>query len=225
MNQLMNTESLTMSSREIAELTGKRHDHVIRDVRKMFEDLGQMDCPQKWGEYKDSTGRTLPMSLLDKNESMCLVAGYSAKLRMAIIDRWQELESKQPELPATFAEALQLAANQAKEIEDKNRLIEKQAPAVKFVESYTQADTGSKGFREVAKLLKVKENVFRKFLVDNKIMYRLAGSWTAYQNHIDADRFEVTTGENNGHVHNTTKFTGKGINWIAGLYAQSQIGE
>ena len=232
----MNTESLTMSSREIAGLTGKQLSHVHRDFKVMADDLGfaidgfnklLMPSPnmdQGFYYEQDEQGR-IKTIFLNRELTLTLVSGYSAKLRNTIIKRWQELENKQPELPTTFAEALQLAANQAKEIEDKNRLIEKQAPAVKFVENYAKADTGSKGFREVAKLLKVKENVFRKFLVDNKIMYRLAGSWTAYQNHIDADRFEVTTGENNGHVHNTTKFTGKGINWIAGLYAQSQIGE
>jgi phage regulator Rha-like protein len=31
-----------MSSKEIAELTGKRHDHVVRDVRSM---LSQIDSP------------------------------------------------------------------------------------------------------------------------------------------------------------------------------------
>lgn len=29
----------SMSSIEIAELTGKRHDHVMNDIRKMLEDL------------------------------------------------------------------------------------------------------------------------------------------------------------------------------------------
>jgi len=51
----------TMSSREIAELTGKRHDHVMRDIRTMLEEL-KLTGPSFGGSYKDSTGRSLPSS-------------------------------------------------------------------------------------------------------------------------------------------------------------------
>lgn len=230
MNQLMNTESLTMSSREIAELTGKQLSHVHRDIKSMLASLYGDDDPILDDVIFVYDERRYVVEIkLDEDHTLNLVTGYDSRLRMKVIKRWRELEGKQlqPALP-DFNNPVESARAwaDAKESEQKAlEVIKQQAPAVKFVENYTQANTGSKGFREVAKLLKVKENAFRKFLTDNKIMYRLAGSWTAYQNHIDADRFEVTTGENNGHVHNTTKFTGKGINWIAGLYAQSQIGE
>lgn len=116
MKDLMITNSeLTMSSLEVAELTGKRHDHVLADIRKM---LSELQSPEKLGDYKDSKGRTYPMLLLNKEEALCLVAGYNVKMRMAIIKRWQELENEpQFKIPTTLSEALQLAADQAKEIE------------------------------------------------------------------------------------------------------------
>jgi len=219
MNKLINSDNLTMSSREIAELTGKRHADVLRDIRAMFKEL-EIGERKFASSYFDSQDKERPVINLNHDLTMTLITGYSIKLRHAVVERLAELESAPAhKLPSTFGEALQLAANQAIEIETQNKLIALQAPAVKFVEDYTQAETGSKGFRQVAKLLKVKENVFRDFLVDHKIMYRLAGEWTAYGNHINLGRFEVTTGESNKHVHNTTKFTAKGINWIAGLWA------
>jgi phage regulator Rha-like protein len=83
-----------MSSREIAELTGKRHDHVIVDIRKMLDGLG-LHSPDFSGQYIDSTGRSLPYFLLPKRETMILVSGYSVALRARIVDRSQELEDIQ----------------------------------------------------------------------------------------------------------------------------------
>lgn len=216
----------TMSSREIAELTGKRHDHVMRDIRNMLSDLGITD-PIFGGSYLDSTGRSLPCFNLDREHTDCLLTGYSASMRMAVIKRWRELEGGRviatlPDFsnPAAAARAwaeqfeLQQQANQA--------LIEA-APKIAFVERYVES-TGLKGFRQTAKLLKANESRFREFLLDKKIMYRMGGEWQAYQPHIDAGRFEVRAGtSDSGHAYNQSKFTPKGVNWVAGLWAQHNL--
>ncbi|HHR5813974.1 TPA: Rha family transcriptional regulator, partial [Providencia alcalifaciens] len=63
MNQLttlVNNSELTMSSREISELTGKRHDNVMADIRKM---LVEIQSPEKLGYYTDTKNRTQQMLL------------------------------------------------------------------------------------------------------------------------------------------------------------------
>lgn len=98
-NTLNNT--LTMSSLEIAELTGKEHFHVMRDIRGMLEQLGGERGESKSGGtlttaiLLDKQGKERPCYHLDKDHTICLISGYETSIRMRIIKRWQELESKQ----------------------------------------------------------------------------------------------------------------------------------
>ena len=92
-------ETLTMTSREIAELTGKQHKDVLYDIRKMLEEL-EVHSADFSAEYKDSTGRTLPAFTLPKRETYILITGYSVTMRAKIIDRWQELEAQVKKLQA-----------------------------------------------------------------------------------------------------------------------------
>lgn len=106
----------TISTLEIANVTLKRHADVKRDTEVMAHQLG-LDVRKFAHIYSDSMNRDQTEYQLTKKLSLCLVSGYSAQLRMAIIERWEELENAQAKLPQSFAEALQLAADQAKQIE------------------------------------------------------------------------------------------------------------
>lgn len=118
MNTLTQNNIKTMSSREIAELCDKRHDHVKRDIEVMLNQL-ELDIPKFGRIYFDSMNRQQTEYLLDKNLTITLVAGYNAKIRYLIIQRWQELEANanSPVIPQSFADALQLAADQARQLE------------------------------------------------------------------------------------------------------------
>lgn len=111
----------TMSSREIAELTGKQHKNVKRDIENMLHDLEE-DTLKFEHIYFDSMNRKQTEYLLDRDHTECLLTGYSAKSRMKVIKRWHELEeSNQPKLPVTYKEAL-LALVQAEEEKEQLQL-------------------------------------------------------------------------------------------------------
>ncbi|MDP9514679.1 Rha family transcriptional regulator [Pseudomonas protegens] len=82
----------TMSSVEIAELTGKLHKNVLADIRSMLTEL-EIDSADFSAQYKDSTGRFLPCFNLNREMTDTLLTGYSAKMRLAVVRRWRELEA------------------------------------------------------------------------------------------------------------------------------------
>lgn len=218
----------TMSSREIAELTGKQHQHVKRDIEKMLADLKE-DASSFGRIYLDSMNRQQTEYLLDREHTDCLLTGYSAAMRMAVIKRWRELEEGEGRVIATLpdfsnpAAAARAWAEQYEQRQVAQQALAIAAPKVEFVDKYVEA-TGLKGFRQTAKLLRANEARFREFLIDKKIMYRMGGEWQAYQQHIDAGRFDVKTGTtDSGHAFNQTKFTPKGVTWVAGLWAQYNL--
>ena len=82
-----------MSSREIAELTGKEHKNVLADIRKMLDELGASSAEFS-AVYKDQQLIERPCFNLPKDLTLTLVSGYSVQLRKRIIDRWMELEAR-----------------------------------------------------------------------------------------------------------------------------------
>lgn len=183
--------ALSMSSREIAELTGKRHDHVVRDIEKMLRDVGE-GVPKFGGTYINSqNGQEYRCYNLPKNLTLTLIAGYRADLRLKIIDRWLELEgagqSNEMPVPRTLAEALRLAADQQDRIVAQEQEIARQqerivtdAPKVAALARLAEAD-GSFDLRSAAKDLQVKPVDLRNFLRNQKWIYQVGDRWAAYQ--------------------------------------------
>ena len=113
MNELITiTQAQTMSSLQIAELTGKRHDAILRDIRNLLEQ-GVNAHNFVEVEYIDKKGESRPCYQLTKTGCLILASGYNAVLREKIINPWIELETeaaKQYQVQTSFREALLLAA-------------------------------------------------------------------------------------------------------------------
>ncbi|AUR89012.1 Rha family regulatory protein [Vibrio phage 1.231.O._10N.261.49.F8] len=127
MNIIAANQNLTMSSREIAELTGKEHKNVTRTIESLMS--GGILTAQIEPLSYEHRGNWYRFYELNKRDCLVVVARLSPEFTAAIVDRWQELEKQlQPKIPTNFAEALQLAADQAK-------ALELAAPKVAFVDS------------------------------------------------------------------------------------------
>lgn len=100
MNKIANLQA--MSSIEIAQLTNKRHDNVVRDIRdQLFIGLygyefgtSNLSYPLIQGltVVTDSHTKRTQEILLDRYHTDILISGYEVKYRAAIVKRWHELE-------------------------------------------------------------------------------------------------------------------------------------
>ena len=86
-------QSLTITSLDIAERTGKQHKNVLTDIRKMFSELDLRSADFS-ADLPDSYGRLQPGFILPRREALILATGYSTTLRAKLIDRLTELEGR-----------------------------------------------------------------------------------------------------------------------------------
>jgi phage antirepressor YoqD-like protein len=232
MNEL--TAIKTMTSREVATLTGKQHKHVIRDIRIMLEQMyskkdgPNLDHLEIQGVFieHDERGYTAQISL-DKDHTLTLLTGYDANARMRVIKRWQELEAKaiNPALP-DFTNPAEAARAWASEYEGKARALaqlEEAQPAIEFHERVGDADS-LHSIDETAKVLRAKPMTFRRYLKDTLQLFRLDG----LPKQPFLDRGYVRTVEtilpHTGKPYPQTFFTGKGLQWIQRRVDHSLMG-
>lgn len=104
---MMQSHSLTMSSREIAEVVDSRHDKVKQSIERLAERGLIAFTPM--GE-KDTGGRPGVVYHVNKRDSYVVVAQLSPEFTARLVDRWEALESgtakpisSQPSIPATMA--------------------------------------------------------------------------------------------------------------------------
>lgn len=228
----------TMTSLELVDFINEqrdaaepelRHDHFMVKVPKV---LGESHAPKFLGTQVYGNNNTRPIYKLPKREACLMAMSYSYELQAKVFDRMTALETAQaPALP-NFSDPVEAARAwaDAKESEQKAAAqLALAAPKVDFVDKYVLASTGSKGFRQVCKLLNVKEPVFRQFLKDKGVMYYLGREWVPHAQHIDAGRFETKAGVaehgDSSHAYNQAMFTAKGVSWIAGEWAKHQVAQ
>jgi anti-repressor protein len=207
MNQLSQINK-TMSSLEIAELTGKQHSHVKRDIE---EQLGKLEGGvSKFGRtyVNPQNNQSYPIYELPKRETLILVSGYSVELRTKIIDRWDELERKNSAPKSFEQQTLEV-------IQGLVARVEEMKPKAEFYNQVIDAQ-GDRIIMDAAKLLKFeKPRKFYELLRNDGVLMK---DNLPYQQYISQGYFRVNLGEKNGHAYSTAYVTNKGLAWLQKKY-------
>lgn len=156
MNELLRNTKV-MTSLQIAEVTGKLHKDILEAIRNM-EPAWIKTTGRKFplSEYRDSTGRSLPMYRLNKTECLYVATKFNDEARAKLVIRWEELECERLaggfRIPQNFSEALRLAAEQAERVEAQQKQIESMRPKELFADAVATSDRSCL-VAELAKIL------------------------------------------------------------------------
>ena len=169
-----------------------KHSDLLKIIRDEFEEEINEGLISSV-KYKDAKGEERPMFELTFNQSKQVLIRESKFVRKAVILYIDELEkglSNKFAIPQTYSEALLLASNQAKQIEEQQKLIEVQTPKVEFFDAVADSKTAVT-MNNVSKVLGIKgygrNNLF-EFLRSKNILMR---NNQPYQKYVDLGYFRV----------------------------------
>ena len=195
----------TMSSLEIAKLTGKPHNDVLKAIRAM-EPAWEKVTEGKFSrsEYKDSTGRTLPCFELTKTECLYVATKFNDEARAILVMRWEELEQKQrakmlqlPDFtdPAEAARAWaqeyeqkQVLAIENKRLEEENIQLVIENQELKNDKNYLDIIMRSKELLTISQIAQdygMSGKAMNKLLADMGVQYSINGQWILYAKYKD----------------------------------------
>jgi Rha family phage regulatory protein len=206
----MNSKGI-ISSREIAELTDKRHADVMRDIRNLIDQgaIGRLSFALS--SYINSQNKKQPMYNLDKEASLVLATGYNAPLRAKIIKRWMELEAKEQfNIPTTYLEALEKLVETEKKKQIAEAKVKELAPKAQYFDALVDTNLLT-GIRDTAKEIKLGQKQFINLLLESGYVFRnRKGNLRPYIQHVPdlmqlKDAMDKKTGRSYTQLHITPK--------------------
>ena len=181
-----------MTSLEIAELTGKQHKNVMRDIRNMepaWEKIAGLKF--ELGSYEDANGQLRPCYVLTKTECLYIATKFNDEARAKLVLRWDELEM----------EDVRRKKDDARRMVDEGRCL----PSPKEILAMADEIIGE-GLRmlnepaedtltatQVAKTFNMTVFDFNQVLSDMGIQYRRHGRWNISDDLVGRDLVRLRT--------------------------------
>lgn len=228
---------VTMTSKEIAEITSKQHKNVLVDIRKIIKELenqpAENSARYQVSEYKDKKGETRVEYTMNKKAVLILTMGYSIALRIKVADRLEELEEqlkkKQFNLPQDYEAAVVSLLGEIRE----NKKLKAQAlldkPKVAFADMILATDD-EVGASTLARLVSnvlsrnINTKEFLKELRDKDILCSGTKDWNQpYKHFRDNNYMTVREDVVNSRVYPTTYYTPKGQALILELTKKGKL--
>lgn len=234
------TDEMGMSSLDIAEITGKKHSHVMRDIRSLLEqglDESNFGLKLRISDLGKGRKRKDPYYQLTPKGCLILASGYDALLREKIINRLEQLEKhnlpsyqeqdpirraelwiaeqkeRQQLLLETQAKQQQIEVQSA-QIKELNHAVEEMQPKLSYLDTILQCkDTVT--ITQIAQDYGLSAKAFNKILEGYRVQRKVNGSWIVYapylqKGYVQSETFTFTRTDGTQGARLVTKWTQKG---------------
>lgn len=227
--EIINNKELgpVVSSRTIADETGKRHTHVLESIGKILHDrdFGSVIFESY---YKDSTGRTLKEYLLtEKGFTLYMfnIQGYN-DFKMAYINEFEKMkneltlrkDSYMIDDPVERAKCWIEEQEQRKQLETDNaikeQIIGELQPKADYVDKILES-TGTMTITQIAADYGLTAQKLNKLLKKAKLQRQVGKQWVLYANHMNkgytkSHTINITRTDGTADTMPQTKWTQKG---------------
>lgn len=225
----------TMSSLDIAKITGRNHKDVMRSIRNMepaWEKINGRNFAL--GSYKDVNNQERPCYNLTKTECLYIATKFNDEARAKLILRWEELEKQQrttitalPDFsdPAAAARAWadqfeqrQLEAKRADEAEAEvlslTQEIESMQPKVSYYDAILN-NPSTVLTTQIAQDYGMSAKAFNRTLNELSIQRKVNGQWILYapflsMGYVQSKPVTITHTDGRKSVKYNTEWTQKG---------------
>lgn len=228
-----------MTSLQIAEVTGKPHNDVMKAIRKM-EPAWQKINEGNFSlvNYQDKKGEIRPCYSLTKEECLYIATKFNDEARAKLIKRWKELEEarQKASVPTTYLQALkslvkseeqrqQLALENrkqqqeiitiSKENAELGNKITEMLPKVSYYDQILQSNA-TMTVTQIAQDYGLSAQAMNKLLAELKIQYKSSrGQWILYGElkaggYVHSRPVDITKSDGTHDVKYNTEWTTKG---------------
>ena len=172
-----------MTSLEIADVTGKPHNDVLKAIRKMED--GWKEVAQgnfSLSSYKDPTGRILPCYSLTKAECLYVATKFNDVARARLVLRWEELERERIENPDTQGSRITKSAEPQRLLVTEREILQ-QGDAIRRqqIAGENLPSDGCMTAGEVARMLEMEVKDLNKLLVAAGVQFWNGGRYKLTQ--------------------------------------------
>ncbi len=170
-----------MTSLEIAEVTGKQHKNVMRDIRTMepaWESIAGLKF--ELGSYKDANNQERPCYSLTKTECLYVATKFNDEARAKLVLRWEQLEKERLVQPMTDIEIMARAVLiSAKQIEELTAQVNVLAPKAEYCDEVLDS-VSCMTTTQIAKELEMSAIELNRWLCEQGIQYGQSGQYMLY---------------------------------------------